>query len=364
MTISDNQTDLPPAADDHTNKRPKRLSRTVLYESRWVNLYRDRVALPTGTILEQYHIVDFGPGAACVIVEDPAGNILLERIARYPTGITSWELPAGGIEPAEPILAAAAREVLEETGYQTHSHRLLQAYNPLNGISNFNVFVVHCLVGERSGQIDPNEIQSIRWFSPAETWHLLRNKQISDGLTLVGLLLHLNKLDQEAPMPGSQEKETQIQQLSTVFEQWQTRLARLSEAEICAPGHFEQLSIKDVIAHLTCWQIISVARLEAALAGSHPTMPAWHPHFDTESPEELHQVNAFIFAENHSRPWPDIQSEWQARFQHLLQLAESLPAADLSDPSRYAWMMGYPLSAVLLGSYEHHLEHLEELLAG
>ncbi len=36
---------------------PTRLDRTVLYESRWVNLYRDRVALGNGHILEQYHLL-------------------------------------------------------------------------------------------------------------------------------------------------------------------------------------------------------------------------------------------------------------------------------------------------------------------
>ena len=33
-----------------------------------------------------------------VIVENDQGHILMEQVARYPTGTTTWELPAGRIE--------------------------------------------------------------------------------------------------------------------------------------------------------------------------------------------------------------------------------------------------------------------------
>jgi 8-oxo-dGTP pyrophosphatase MutT (NUDIX family) len=42
-----------------------------------------------------------------------AGRILM---VRQGSGV-HWELPGGAVEPTEPIAAAAAREVLEETGY-------------------------------------------------------------------------------------------------------------------------------------------------------------------------------------------------------------------------------------------------------
>jgi hypothetical protein len=35
---------------------PKRLSRTVVYENPWVNLYVDKVIFPDGRLIEKHHI--------------------------------------------------------------------------------------------------------------------------------------------------------------------------------------------------------------------------------------------------------------------------------------------------------------------
>jgi 8-oxo-dGTP pyrophosphatase MutT (NUDIX family) len=175
------------------NTLPIRLNRTVIYESPWVNLYRGRVVLPTGRILEQYHLLDFGRGAVAVIVEDEQGRILMEQVARYPTGTVGWELPAGRIEADEPILEAARREVLEETGYETSDHRQVYAYHPMNGISNLAVHVVCCRAGAGSSQWDEDEVGQIGWFTPAVLKQMIGRGEITDGFALVGLLLHFNR---------------------------------------------------------------------------------------------------------------------------------------------------------------------------
>jgi ADP-ribose pyrophosphatase len=176
--------------EHNDEKLPTRLERTVVYESRWVNLYRDKVALPSGHILDQYHILDFGRGSVVVVVENDAGQILMERVTRYPTGMTTWELPAGRIEGSESVLTAAEREVREETGYETIDHREIYQYNPLNGISNMFIQIVRCRAGMRSGQLDKDEIGDIRWFSRQELRSMIKRREITDGLALAGLLLH------------------------------------------------------------------------------------------------------------------------------------------------------------------------------
>lgn len=50
------------------------------------------------------------------IVTDPAGRILLSKIAEGFPAAGTWHLPGGGVDTGEDIRAALRREVLEETG--------------------------------------------------------------------------------------------------------------------------------------------------------------------------------------------------------------------------------------------------------
>lgn len=56
--------------------------------------------------------------AARVVLLDPGGRVLLfrERSSGDPAGRGYWYLPGGGIRPFERIVAAARRELWEETG--------------------------------------------------------------------------------------------------------------------------------------------------------------------------------------------------------------------------------------------------------
>jgi hypothetical protein len=122
------------------------------------------------------------------------------------------------------------------------------------------------------------------------------------------------------------------------------------------------MSIKDIIAHLTVWQQINVARLEAARQNKEPEYPEWHPEFDPETKAELAKINAVIYKSRREKPWSDVHREWKERFLHFLELAESIPEKDLLEAGRYSWLREYPLSAVLVGSHEHHEEHRQPLL--
>src|SRR3990167_5543518 len=124
--------------------KPKRLSRSVIYENPWVNLYVDKVQFPDGRIIDKHHLLDFEKEAVAILIENSSNQILLVNVYRYATNTIEWEIPAGGIDKGESVIKAAEREALEETGYKTDNHKQIYTYYPMNGISNKVYHILHC----------------------------------------------------------------------------------------------------------------------------------------------------------------------------------------------------------------------------
>ncbi len=171
--------------------KPEKLSRKIVYESPWVNLYLDKVKFPNGFIIDKYHLLDFPQPAVTAIVENSSGDIIFVRVCRYTSGSCDWELPAGGVDAGETEIEAAKREVLEETGYLSDEHKPLYSYYPMNGSANKIFHVVHCKVAEHIQDFDENEISETRWFTQNEIRKMIKEKNITDGFSLTALLLWL-----------------------------------------------------------------------------------------------------------------------------------------------------------------------------
>lgn len=154
------------------------------------------------------------------------------------------------------------------------------------------------------------------------------------------------------------------------FTQWENALANLSEVQLTTPPKPGEFSIKDEMAHLWAWQQRSIARLEAGLNGGEPQMPIWWPDATitragttTTHQDDTDQVNARIYETYRDRPWREVYEQWYTGFRHFLAVSEQITERVLLDAGRFPWLSGYALADVLLGSYDHHQEHLEQLLA-
>lgn len=172
-------------------KKPERLDREVVYQSRWVNLYKDTVKFPNGYVIDKYHLLDFEREAVAALMENAKGEVMFVRVPRYASGTAEWEIPAGGMEMGESIPDAARRELLEETGFTSSDYQLIYTYYPMNGNANQVFHIVFCKAGEAVQGFDENEVAEVRWFNKEEIRQLLKDNKVVDGFSLTTLLLWL-----------------------------------------------------------------------------------------------------------------------------------------------------------------------------
>jgi len=82
-----------------------------------------------------------------------------------------WELPQGHVEAGEDLLAAACREVLEETGYRVAVERLAAVFSKLDPEPGALVFGFHCRCLD--GKATPSEESlEVAWFPPEQAREL------------------------------------------------------------------------------------------------------------------------------------------------------------------------------------------------
>jgi ADP-ribose pyrophosphatase len=91
------------------------MPREIVYTGRRIRVGVDILTTPDGQEVRRDVILH--PGAVVILPVIDRDHVCLLRNHRWVVGETLWELPAGTLEPGEPLEAAARRELLEETGY-------------------------------------------------------------------------------------------------------------------------------------------------------------------------------------------------------------------------------------------------------
>ncbi len=108
----------------------KTLARTTVLQSRdgkYLTVENHRIGLPNGQIIEEWAWL-ITPDYINVVVVTAAGEFLCFRQTKYAVQGTSLAVVGGYLEPGEDPLAAAQRELLEETGFAAPTWIPLGAY--------------------------------------------------------------------------------------------------------------------------------------------------------------------------------------------------------------------------------------------
>jgi len=127
------------------------------------------------------------PGAVAICANDPTGRVLLVRQHREGARGPLWEIPAGLLERGEKPLAAAKRELGEETGVTAGRWRYLGTIYPTPGYSTerTHLFLASDLQDTPGAHA---EVDEARFFTAEEIRHLARSGR-GDAKTLAALAL-------------------------------------------------------------------------------------------------------------------------------------------------------------------------------
>ncbi len=153
----------------------------TLYAGKWLRMMkRGR--------WEYVERVHDGGMAVIIVAATPEGNLLFVEQERIPVGGRTIEMPAGlvgDIHGAESIEESAARELVEETGWQAGKIKLLLIGPTSSGLTSERVAFVRATdlvkVGEGGGEGDENIIVHEIPVAEAAAW---MSKKMAEGYQL------------------------------------------------------------------------------------------------------------------------------------------------------------------------------------
>jgi 8-oxo-dGTP pyrophosphatase MutT (NUDIX family) len=157
------------------------------FRGRVITVNVEQVTLPNGrrATLEIVH----HPGGAAIVAIDAAGRVCILRQFRHAGGGWQWELPAGKLEPGEPPLLTAQRELIEEAGVEARDWRDLGSF-----LSSPGVFteVIHLYLARdlapRELAHEEHEVIEVHWIPLTEAWQRAVTGEFRDAKTAIGLL--------------------------------------------------------------------------------------------------------------------------------------------------------------------------------
>jgi hypothetical protein len=151
-------------------------------------------------------------------------------------------------------------------------------------------------------------------------------------------------------------KQEIVETLESEWEALQAAIADLTEEQMTGAPVAGEWTLKDLLAHIAVWEARLVTALYKAERGVTPDL--------VESGPQVDQLNAQLYREQKDRPLERVLEDLHDVHLALLNRLEAFPEKALTDPRKYKWMRGEPLSRMVAGdSFEHYREHAADIRA-
>lgn len=171
----------------------KVLDRWEIFKNRFINLRVDRCELPDGRLMPDYYVLDFVPWVH-VIPVTKNGQIVMIRQYRHGAGEVFWEIPGGTTHPStgdEDPLMAAKRELLEETGYESDTWKLIGEHFPNPALQSNQMLLYLAQNCEKVAEplLDPFEDIEVELMPIKDVFDRAESGGIKHSIVLAGLMM-------------------------------------------------------------------------------------------------------------------------------------------------------------------------------
>jgi ADP-ribose pyrophosphatase len=159
----------------------------LLLQARRFQVVRETHRTPDG----REHVRDIvrHPGAVVILPLVDDEHVCLIRNFRIAVNQTLIELPAGTLEPNEPTVVTAERELIEETGYRCERLEFLHAFYLSPGILDERMHLYRATgLTQGAAQREAGEEIENLVVSLTEAIAMIYRGEIQDAKTIVGLL--------------------------------------------------------------------------------------------------------------------------------------------------------------------------------
>ena len=171
-------------------RKTRVVSSHVAYKGPLFTVTTDQVDEPGG-VRTRRDVIRHAGSIVVLAVDGPASNprVLLERQYRHAAGQMMWELCAGKIDDGERELAAAKRELLEETGYTARRWKKILHFYVSPGFLD-ETMSIYLAQGLQAGIAQPEDDEKIltRFFPLSATVRMVNQGLIRDAKTIAGVL--------------------------------------------------------------------------------------------------------------------------------------------------------------------------------
>lgn len=165
--------------------------RQVHADCRVFTVERRRYFHPRRKLADDFFVVRPADWAVAM-AQTAEGNWVMVKQFRYGLAAMTWEFPSGCVDPGEDTIAAARRELREESGFEGDDPILLGTVSPNPAIQDnrcsYVLFRQAVQVG--SPQWDEHEEMEIAMMSDAELRRATGDGRVCHSLMLAGIFLY------------------------------------------------------------------------------------------------------------------------------------------------------------------------------